>query len=230
MTDEERTLVTCAGDIDEGELQVWLDNLTDLDVYLDIDDAGVTVEQLAGSCTFAYPFDLQDMFDWTCFFENDYTVRCEILADIRRLLARNPAEGRDDQAIEDFLEQLLLSDWIATDGSELMIMDVDGQPLELTAYYAWTTTFTGDDVKRPYRPDFAMPTRARLYPDGRLVLSDSASAGPGPIELNLSVVGLDEALVRYGESTVDRARSTRTEALTSEIAAEDGEVLRRLAE
>lgn len=79
-------------------------------------------------------------------------------------------EGRDDQAIEDSVQERLLSDWIATDGSELMIMDIGGQPLELSAHYTWTTDFTGE-VERPYHPDPSQPTRAQLYPDGRLVVT-----------------------------------------------------------
>ena len=143
-------IVTGPDDLDEEHLRSRLDDLTDLDIYLDIDADGLTVEQGPGSCTFRYPFDLQDVLDWTYHFENDYTVRHEILDDVQRLLSRHPIPGRHDQAIETFVHHLLLTTWTATDGSDLMIMDVDGQPLELSAHFAWTGPFTGD-VERPYR-------------------------------------------------------------------------------
>ncbi len=190
MVDEEPMIVTCADDLNEGELQNQLDALTDLEVHLDIDVDGLSVEQGPGSWMFSYPFDLQDVLDWTYYFETDYTVRYEILDDVQRLLARHPSAGRNGQAIEAFVEPLLLTDWIASDGSDLMIMDVDGEPLELSDHYRWTTAFTGD-VQRPYRPDPSLPTRARLYPDGRLVLTPT---GPDTqsVEVDLTVVDLDE--------------------------------------
>jgi len=191
MTGREPLIVTGADDVDEEELQERLDDLTDLEVYLDIGVDDITVQQGPGACSFDYPFDLQDLIDWTYFFENDYTVRYEILDDVQRLLERNPMQGRNDHMIEDFVRELLLSNWIATDGSDLMIMDVDGQPLELSARYAWTTRFTGD-VQRPYRPDPSQPTRAQLHPDGRLVVTPTAQSAQ-PLELDLSVVDVDEA-------------------------------------
>lgn len=184
-------IVTGADDLDEEDLRSRLDDLTDLDIYLDIDDDGLTVEQGPGSCRFAYPFDLQNVLDWTYYFEDDYTVRYEIVDDVQRLLSRHPIPGRNDQAIETFVQHLLLTNWIATDGSDLMIMDVDGQPLELTAHYTWTGPFTGD-VERPYRPDPARPTRARLYPNGRLVLV-SQRPGDRARVVDLSSVDLDES-------------------------------------
>lgn len=191
MTGREPLIVTCSADLDEGELQGRLDDLTDLEVYLEIGVDDVSVQQGPGACSLAYPFDLQDLLDWTYFFENDYTVRYEILDDVQRLLARNPMQGRDDQVIEDLVQELLLGNWIATDGSDLMIMDVDSQPLELSARYTWTSDFSGE-VERPYRPDPSQPTRAQLYPDGRLVVTPTGQSAQ-PLELDLSVVDVDEA-------------------------------------
>lgn len=82
-----------------------------------------------------------------------------------------------------------MDDWVAMDGSELMIMDADGLPLQLTACYVWETETVGDTL-RPYRPDPGLPTKARLHPDGRLMLSwpqtvplpEPESALCGPVE------------------------------------------------
>jgi hypothetical protein len=167
MTEAERAVFTSELDVDEDDLQDQLDDLTDLDVYLEIDVHGITVSQGPGSMTFTYPIDVQDVRGWTYHFENDYTVRYEILYDVDRLLARHPLEGRDDRVIERLVRELLLEDWIDIDGSELMIMDVDGQPLELSACFRWFTPVDGE-VDRPYRPDPTQRPRARLHPDGRL--------------------------------------------------------------
>lgn len=168
MTDEP-VIITCADDLDVDDLQGRLDDLTDLDVYLSVDDNGIRVEQGPGGYDFAYPFDLDDVLDWTYHFENDYTVRYEILDDVQRLLERVPVEGRDDEEILELVETHLLSDWGRTDGSELMIMDVDGQPLELSAHFTWIGQYVGD-VERPYRPDPNLKPRTRIYPDGRIVM------------------------------------------------------------
>jgi hypothetical protein len=156
------------------ELQNRLDDLTDLDVYLDVYDAGVSVVQGPGSCSFSYQLDLQDLLDWTYFFENDYTVRYEIVDDLQRLLAGDPLEGRNDQAIQEHVHQLLLRDWIATDASELMIMDIDGQPLELSAPLQ-------QDHRVHRRRRTAVPPGSGTADPGAAVAGWSVGPGTGPV-------------------------------------------------
>lgn len=195
MTEAESTVFTSELDVDEDDLQDQLDDLTDLDVYLEIDADGVTVSQGPGAMSFAYPIDVQDVKAWTYHFENDYTVRYEILDDVERLLARHPMVGRDDRAVERVVRDLLLEDWIGIDGSELMIMDVDGRPLELSACFRWITPFEGE-VERPYRPDPTQRPRARLHPDGRLELVPR-DVNEQIVELDLSLVSEDEVRARF---------------------------------
>lgn len=195
MTEAESTVFTSELDVDQEDLQDQLDDLTDLDVYLEIDADGIKVSQGPGAMSFAYPIDVQDVKAWTYHFENDYTVRYEILDDVERLLARHPMEGRDDRAIERVVRDLLLEDWINIDGSDLMIMDVDGRPLELSACFSWVTRFDGD-VERPYRPDPTQRSRARLHPDGRLELMPR-DVNEQLVELDLSVVGEAEVRAKF---------------------------------
>lgn len=190
VTEAESTVLTREIDVDEDELQDQLDDLTDLDVYLEVDGHGITVSQGPGSMSFTYPVDVQDVRSWTYHFENDYTVRYEILDDVERLLARHPMEGRDDRAVERLVRELLLEEWIDLDGSELMIMDTDGLPLELSASFRWVTPFVGE-VERPYRPDPRQRPRARLHPDGRLEVMPHDDSEQ-PLEVDLSVVSYDE--------------------------------------
>lgn len=190
MTEAESTVITSELDVDQEDLQDQLDDLTDLDVYLEIDADGIRVSQGPGAMSFAYPIDVQDVKAWTYHFENDYTVRYEILDDVERLLARHPMEGRDDRAIERVVRDLLLEDWINIDGSDLMIMDVDGRPLELSACFRWVTRFDGD-VERPYRPDPTQRPRARLHPDGRLEVMPHGVRAQA-LQLDLSVIDHDE--------------------------------------
>ena len=74
------------------------------------------------SSSFVYPFDLQDAIDWTYFFENDYTARLEIIEDVDGLLADRPFSAGDDRILA-FVLEALIDDWVAMDGSELMIME-----------------------------------------------------------------------------------------------------------
>ncbi len=221
MTDE-RTMVTCRADLDH----VWdyesfqglvdlLGDHTDLDLVVEADETELTIAQgpvWGGTYhvnSFAYPFDLQDAIDWTYYFENDYTARLEIIEDVESLLDL-PFESRDNP-IRAFVRHVLLADWIEMDGTDLMIMDESGGPLELTACYVWTTETVGDTL-RPHRPERDLPTRAHLYPDGRLVLSWSwiepapehesgvTAIGPDRLVVDLNIVDAETAHALYDRS------------------------------
>jgi hypothetical protein len=102
--------------------------------------------------------------------------RYEILEDVQRILDLPLCIGdTEDEAYErtervkDFVTGLLWERWIDLDGSDLLILDPKGGPLELTASHVWLTYCLGN-VLCPYRPP-DWPTVAKLYSDGRLALA-----------------------------------------------------------
>jgi hypothetical protein len=167
------------------DLEAFADHVqdqTDLEVQLFVEDDYVQVLHESGGSesrqmTFEYPFDPEDIAHWVYHFENDNSIRYEILEDVEKILDLPLHAGdTEDEAYErtervkDFVAGLLWERWIDLDGSDLLIMDPTGGPLELTASHEWPTYSLGN-VLRPYRPAPGMPTVARLYSDGRLALA-----------------------------------------------------------
>jgi len=190
------TLVTGPDDMHRiagyADLEAFADHVqdqTDLEVQLFVEDDYVLVLHESGGSqsrqmTFEYPFDAEDIAHWVYHFENDNSIRYEILEDVEKILDLPlHAGGTEDEAYErtervtDFVTGLLWDRWIDLDGSDLLVMDPQGGPLELTASHEWLTYCLGN-VLRPYRPAPGMPTVASLYPtvaslyrDGRLALA-----------------------------------------------------------
>ena len=183
------TLVTGPDDMHRiagyADLEAFADhvqNQTDLEVELFVEDDYVQVlhesgGSQSGQMTFEYPFDPEDIAHWVYHFENDNSIRYEILEDVERILDLPLYMGdTEDEAYErtervtDFVTGLLWERWIDLDGSDLLIMDPKGGPLELTASHEWLTYCLGN-VLRPYRPPAGQPTVAKLYSDGRLALA-----------------------------------------------------------
>jgi hypothetical protein len=163
---------------------------TDMEVEIDIESDGVTIQHFGGegqpqSKSLRYPFDSQDMLDWVYHVENDNSIRFDICDDIEEMLAGgvvlhcdaetkgrqvdDPIEGRLTQVVS-FVRSLLFELLVDLDGSDLLPMSRAGCPLELTATHVWVTPTIGKII-RPYRPALFQPTVARLYPDGRLALA-----------------------------------------------------------
>lgn len=197
MTEESGTWVTKATDLNHvsgyPDLDDFLDAVaeqTDMDVEIDIQSHGVTIQHFGGEgqpqCkSFWYPFDFQDMLDWVYHVENDNSIRYDICDDIEEMLGSDSlrdekagtSAGQVEDLIEDgltrvvaFVRSLLFDLSIDLDGSDLLPMSHAGGPLELTATHLWVTPTIGA-VVRPYRPASFQPTVARLYPDGRLALA-----------------------------------------------------------
>jgi hypothetical protein len=127
--------------------------------------------------TFEYPFDPEDIAHWVYHFENDNSIRYEILEDVEKMLDLPVrAEDTEDEEyerterVQEFVTGLLWERWIDLDGSDLLIMDPAGGPLKLTASHEWPTYCLGN-VLRPYRPPAGQPTVAKLYSDGSLALA-----------------------------------------------------------
>lgn len=157
-------------------------NQTDLEVELIVEDDYVCVMHESGGSqpgqmTFEYPFDPEDIAHWVYHFENDNSIRYEILEDVENMLDLPVyADDTEDEEYErtervrEFVTGLLWERWIDLDGSDLLIMDPDGGPLALTCSHEWLTYCLGN-VLRPYRPTAGRPTVAKLYSDGRLALA-----------------------------------------------------------
>ena len=84
MTARRVTTITCADDMNRlkgyKNLEDFIsevDNQTDLDVELEVEDDLVRVMQDGGSgqMTFVYPFEAQDIVNWTYNWENDNSIR-----------------------------------------------------------------------------------------------------------------------------------------------------------
>jgi len=167
------------------DLEAFVDhvqNQTDLEVELYVEDDCVYVMHESGGSqpgqmTFEYPFDAEDIVSWVYHFENDNSIRYEILEDVQKMLEL-PAydDETEDEEFErtervlEFVSALLWERWIDLDGSDLLIMDPKGGPLELTCSHEWLTYSVGN-VLRPYRPPDDQPTVAKFYNDGRLALA-----------------------------------------------------------
>jgi hypothetical protein len=157
-------------------------NQTDLEVELIVEDEYVHVlHDLGGTqwgqMTFTYPFEAEEIVQWVYHFESDYSIRYEVLRNVENFLELPVREddSEDDEVerterVLEFVRVLLWERWIDLDGSDLLIMDPEGGPLELTCSFRWVTEFVGEFM-RPHRPSAGQPTIAKLYSDGRLALA-----------------------------------------------------------
>jgi len=154
---------------------------TDLDVELIVEDEYVHVMHVGGTqwgqMTFTYPFEAEEIVQWVYHFESDYSIRYEVLRDVENFLELPLREdySEDDEferseRVLGFVRVLLWERWIDLDGNDLLIMDPEGCPLELTCSFRWVTEFVGE-FTRPHRPPADQPTIAKLYSDGRLALA-----------------------------------------------------------
>jgi len=166
-----------------------LGSQTDMDLQVEVTDTGLRVEHLEPQClnsgqnSFSFPFDTEDVRNWVYHFENDNSIRYEVHSDAAGMLEVPVYESEvkdDDEAGElrrertdrvlAFVDDLLWDRWIDLDGSDLLLMDPAGGPLEMTASHEWITPTVGA-VSRPFRPARFQPTVAKLYADGRLALT-----------------------------------------------------------
>lgn len=164
MADPE-TLVTGPDDMHRiagyADLEAFADhvqNQTDLEVELFVEDEYVLVMHESGGSqsrqmTFEYPFDAEDIAHWVYHFENDNSLRYEILEDVEKMLDLPVyADDTEDEEYErtervrEFVTGLLWERWIDLDGSDLLIMDPDGGPLELTCSHQWLTYCLGSVI------------------------------------------------------------------------------------
>jgi len=188
-------------------LQAFADhvqNQTDFEVSLDVEDDCVIVMQERPNGVviltspyqriFTYPFEVEDIAHWTYCSESDDSIRYDVHADVANILDvpvyedESDDEERADELQEErtervlaFVHELLWGDrWIDLEGTDLLIMDPKGGPLELTATFEWFTPTYGD-VARPFRPADG-PAVARLYCDGRLALTWPSEADDPPVQ------------------------------------------------
>ena len=203
MTARRVTTVTCAEDMNRlkgyktlEDFVSEVDNQTDLDVELEVEDDLVRVTQDCGSgqMTFVYPFEAQDIVDWTYHWENDNSIRYEVRENVESILdvPVYTDEARDEESTEElkdertdrvlsFVDVLLFGQrWIDLDGIDLLIMDPEGGPLVLSATFEWITPTVGG-IRRPCRPP-NRPAVARLYCDGRLALAWPSEAADPPAQ------------------------------------------------
>jgi Family of unknown function (DUF6416) len=196
------TTVTCADDMHRLKgyktLEEFIDHVqdqTDLEVSLEVEDDCVCVMQESPyQKTFTYPFEVEDIADWTYHSENDNTIRYDVHEDVATILnvpvyedetddeerAEELKEERTERVLS-FVEELLHGTrWIDLEGTDLLIMDPRGGPLELTATFEWVTPTFGQ-VTRPFRPADG-PAVARLYCDGRLAIGWPSEADDPPIQ------------------------------------------------
>jgi hypothetical protein len=109
-----------------------LDNQTDMDLHVEVDDDLLRVVHLdprcsaAGQMTFPFPFDTQDVLNWVYHFENDHDIRFDVHGDVANMLdvpvnedevahegdAETLRSERTDQVLA-FVEELLWDRWIA---------------------------------------------------------------------------------------------------------------------
>ena len=101
--------------------------------------------------TFEYPFNAEDIAHWVYHFENDNSIRYEILEDVERILDLPLYVGDTEdevyertERVRDFVTGLLWERWIDLDGSDLLVVDLKKveDPLSLydTAYGAFWAT------------------------------------------------------------------------------------------
>lgn len=194
--------VTCAEDMHRLKgyktLEAFIDHVqsqTDFEISLGVEDDSVIVMQESPyQKIFTYPFEVEDIANWTYHSENDNSIRYEVHDDVANILDvpvyedETDNEETDEQLQEErtervlaFVEELLHGTrWIDLEGTDLLIMDPKGGPLELTATFEWFTPTYGH-ITRPFRPAEG-PVVARLYCDGRLALTWPSEADDPPVQ------------------------------------------------